>query len=129
MKISKRDILEKVRKVEPQASERIVDVFMDYLEATTAGEKPSIKSLMQKNGYGKWMAKKPSKVTQSNTWQACLDTIPEAEILNKVVGIALDTTDKRAALEAASLTFKLKNRFPDKKLQVSVSDYLDEISD
>lgn len=96
-------------------------------EIIESGGKESKSQMMIKAGYSEISAKNPQKVFNSNQFRELLNyMIDDTVLLNKVNEIAIGE-DKRSALNAIEMLFKLKDRFPAGKLKLN--DYSDEIGD
>ena len=98
------------------AKKRIENVFKASLENIRNGKNPAISREMKKAGYSP-SASKALQVTRTKTWQTLLTKIDDEELLNRLTEIALDRTDKRAALQGITELLKLKDRYPDRKVR------------
>lgn len=58
------------------------------------------------------------EIITPKAFQTHLSRVDDTKIIDKVEEIALDTSDKRAALDAADKIFKLKDRYPAGKLKI-----------
>jgi len=78
-----------------------------------------LRQIMLEAGYAPATADRPKQnLTQTDFWQRKLAEIDDEKILDKFYKIALDTSDKRACLEAGKEIFKLKDRYPATKSKV-----------
>lgn len=80
--------------------------------------KMSVGEAMRKAGYSPATAKNPQQFTRSKAYEEVLKSIDLGSVLEKVQTTAMDTDDKRAHLQAASLLFQLADKFPAGKLKV-----------
>jgi len=67
--------------------------------------------VMIEAGYSEKTSKIPQKLTGSKAWERFLATIDETPIVTKWMEWALDSKDKRTALQAGEDVMKLKGRF------------------
>lgn len=79
----------------------------------------SMGAVMREAGYGECVVTHPAKVTRSLGWKEMMARVDDNEVLNRVMEIATDVSDKRACLAAADMIFKLKDRYPAGKLKVT----------
>jgi hypothetical protein len=76
--------------------------------------------IMIDSGYSKATAVNPAKnLTLKEGWKSLLAQIDDNEVLERVIEIATDISDKRACLAGADMIFKLKDRYPAGKLKVT----------
>ena len=73
---------------------------------------------MIKAGYSATVAAKPALLTRSKGWQELLAEIDDQPLLQRLREIAMDRTDKRAALQSINTILQLKDRFPAGKLKL-----------
>jgi len=92
-------------------------VFSNLIKALERGENIDLKVLMLKSGYSPNTETKD--LTKSKGWKELLAQISDEVILARLYQILLDK-DKRAALEAADMLLKLKDRYPKNKLALEV---------
>lgn len=103
--------------------------FQKLTESVAAGKPKSMGLVAKEAGYGTGIQHNPHMLTNSLGFRQLLAKIDDNEILNKVVSIAIDTSDKRASLAAADMIFKLKDRFPDKKIKIGAYDEREAVVD
>lgn len=83
--------------------------------------------ILRKAGYSEAVALQPSKVFGSDYFRAVLhEIVDDRALIKKVNEIALDD-DKRSALNAIEMLFKLKDRFPAGKIRIDT--YNEEIAE
>lgn len=71
----------------------------------------SIGNVMREAGYSKSSSLVPEILTKSQSWEKFLASIDERPIALKWMNWALDSKDKRVALQAGENVMKLKGRF------------------
>ena len=90
---------------------RTLETLLEHPEYSTG-------RAMRENGYSPSVAHVPAKLTESTGFKELLAEIDERPIIENVRAIALGHKDKRAALTAADMLFKLLDRYPAGKLKI-----------
>lgn len=104
-------------------------VFNDVVKKVGAGEPVVLKEIMISKGYSPATAHNPEKnLTNKTAWHLLMAKIDDEEILEKVRSIALGD-DTRSCLVAADMIFKLKDRYPDKKIKIGAFDEREAVLD
>jgi len=103
--------------------------FKVLTESVAAGKPKTMGIVTKEAGYGKGMQRNPHLLTDSVGFRQLMAQIDDQEVLGRVVEIATDTSDKRACLAAADMIFKLKDRYPDKKIKIGAYDEREEVVD
>jgi hypothetical protein len=85
-----------------------------------AQKKPIVMSeIMVESGYSPTTAINPGKnLTNKPVWKELMSELVNDELIIKRINRALISDDNRAALQAADMLLKLKDRYPAGKLKV-----------
>lgn len=103
--------------------------FQKLTESVASGKPKTMGMVAKEAGYGKGIQRNPHILTDSVGFRQLMAQIDDSEILNRVKEIATDTSDKRACLAAADMIFKLKDRYPDKKIKIGAYDEREAVVD
>ena len=79
--------------------------------------KMSVSEAMRKAGYSEATAHNPQYITRLPTFQDILNGVSDDIVIQRIIK-ALVSEDNRAALQAADMLLKLKDRYPAGKLKV-----------
>jgi len=113
------------KKLKPTENQK--QVFNKMMERVANGEKVVIGELMREVGLSPATAHNPGKNLISRPgWQILMAQLDDAEFLDKLKEIGLDTADKRACLEAIKIIFQLKGRF-ETKVRINAYEERDKI--
>ncbi len=83
----------------------------------TIENRGNVSRSMREVGYKEATARNPKNLTKSKGWQTLItQLIDDSVILGKVYEVALQE-DKRMSLQAIDMLFRLKDRYPNKKLK------------
>ena len=77
----------------------------------------SVSEAMRRAGYAESTSHNPQYITRLPTFQDLLNGIDDSVVIQRIMR-ALISDDNRAALQAADMLFKLKDRYPAGKLKV-----------
>ncbi len=88
---------------------KAIKIAKDIIE----GKRPMmpIGKVMLEAEYSKKTSESPTLLTKSKSWEKFLASIDETPIVDKWMSWALDSKDKRVALQAGENIMKLKGRF------------------
>lgn len=104
-------------------------VFNEVVSRVAAGKPVVLKEVMISKGYSPTTAINPGlNLTNKTAWHLLMAKIDDEEILEKVKSIALGD-DTRSCLVAADMIFKLKDRYPDKKIKIGAYDEREAVLD
>jgi hypothetical protein len=73
--------------------------------------------IMKEAGYSPSVCTKPKNLTTTTGWKALLAQVEDKELLQQVYEIAL-SDDKRSALAAIDMVWRLKDKYPAGKLKL-----------
>lgn len=79
-------------------------------------EDTSMYKLMIKAGYTPETAKNPYRVFKTKSWQMLLAEIDDRPLLYRLLELAMNRKNEKVALDALKEVFKLKDRYPEKKV-------------
>lgn len=97
------------------------------IDSIVNGKPKSMGLVAKEAGFGIGIQTNPHILTNSKGWKEQMAAIDDSEILNTVVEIALDKSSKRDCIQAATLIFKIKDRFPATKIKQEVFDQRDKV--
>lgn len=118
-------IEEKAKKKEKKPTAKQSKAIKKYME-----NNGNMGKAMLESGYAPNSAKNPKMLTSSVAFKQIVERIPYEEILDNVVDIARSREDKRAALMACDMAFKLGGKYPLKSsLAAGLFERLNELED
>jgi hypothetical protein len=102
--------------------------FKNMVELVGNKQTPSMAQVM-KGIYSPAVISNPSKLTKSKGWNELLAQIKDEPLLERLRELALDRTDKRAALTAIDMLLDLKDRYPaNKSINVELEKKINDIT-
>ncbi|HOJ16484.1 MAG TPA: hypothetical protein PLC43_04860 [Caldisericia bacterium] len=94
--------------------------FMKFAEKMKNNEKIVMGKIMKEAGYKEGTARRPGVLTKSKSWKQLLEEyLPDEKLLQEHKKITLQDKDKQAKMKAIHEAYKLKDKFPREKIDLT----------
>lgn len=94
---------------------RLLNLMIKAIESQKL-EDTTMYQLMINAGYKPSMARNPYRVFKTKSWQMLLAEIDDRPLLYRLLELAMNRKNDKVALDALKEVFKLKDRYPEKKI-------------